>query len=158
MDNLPMKIMYFALLAMAGWVYFYICVRQLVFDFTVGYRLIKVFDGVKEDVFAAQGARRLNTISVIMWAIICAGFLWLVIHFAATYLIIGFAVGALGALAMYSRRLGPRTRYNFEAFCRTYCRFCTDDALRQAMANCDVPKMHAALKALGSPLRFEFIN
>lgn len=48
MDNLPMKIMYFALLAMAGWVYFYICVRQLVFDFTVGYRLIKVFDGVKE--------------------------------------------------------------------------------------------------------------
>lgn len=87
MDNLPMKIMYFALLAMAGWVYFYICVRQLVFDFTVGYRLIKVFDGVKEDVFAAQGARRLNTISVIMWAIICAGFLWLVIHFAATYLI-----------------------------------------------------------------------
>ena len=118
MDNLPMKIMYFALLAMAGWVYFYICVRQLVFDFTVGYRLIKVFDGVKEDVFAAQGARRLNTISVIMWAIICAGFLWLVIHFAATYLIIGFAVGALGALAMSSKRMGPRPRYNFEAFCR----------------------------------------
>ena len=100
----------------------------------------------------------MGIVSVIMWAIICAGFLWLVIHFAATYLIIGFAVGALGALAMYSKRLGPRTRYNFEAFCRTYCRFCTDDALRQAMANCDVPKMHAALKALGSPLRFEFIN
>ena len=86
MDNLPMKIMYFALLAMAGWVYSYICVSQLVFDFTVGYRLIKVFDGVKEDVFAAQGARRLNTISVIVWAIICAGFLWLVIHLSLIHI------------------------------------------------------------------------
>ena len=41
--GLEMKIMYGALIFVAGWFYFYICLRQLIFDFTVAYPLISKF-------------------------------------------------------------------------------------------------------------------
>ena len=61
---MEMKIMYGALIFVAGWFYFYICIRQLIFDFTVGYPLISKFGKAGENIFAPTGARRMNTISV----------------------------------------------------------------------------------------------
>ena len=70
---MEMKIMYGALIFVAGWFYFYICIRQLIFDFTVGYPLISKFGKAGENIFAPTGARRMNTISVVIWLIICVG-------------------------------------------------------------------------------------
>ena len=141
---MEMKIMYGALIFVAGWFYFYICLRQLIFDFTVGYPLISKFGKAGE-----------NTISVFIWLIICVGLGFLVVHFAALYLTISFFVGAALGIVIYAKKLGPRTKSNFEAFCRTYCRFVPDDDLRQAMAQADLPKMRAALRALGSDLKLD---
>lgn len=156
---MEMKIMYGALIFVAGWFYFYICLRQLIFDFTVAYPLISKFGkAMNGDLFAAKGANRLNTISVIIWLVICVGLGFLVVHFAALYLIISFFVGAVLGIILYIKKLGPSTKSNFEAFCHTYCRFVPDDDLRQAMNQCDLPKMRAALRALNCDLKFEFKN
>ena len=152
---MEMKIMYGALIFVAGWFYFYICIRQLIFDFTVGYTLISKFGKAGENIFAPTGARRMNTSSVVIWLIICVGLGFLVVHFAALYLTISFFVGAALGMVIYAKKLGPRTKSNFEAFCRTYCRFVPDDDLRQAMAQADLPKMRAALRALGSDLKLD---
>lgn len=152
---MEMKIMYAALMAVAGWFFFYICLRQLIFDFTVGYPLIKKFGSAGEAVFVPVGARRLNTISVAIWAVICAGLLFAVIRFCSLYLLISFFAGLAVCLVMFIKKLGPTDRTNFEAFCRTYCRFVPDDDLRQAMSVPDIPKMRAALRALGSELKLE---
>lgn len=156
---MEMKIMYGALIFVAGWFYFYICLRQLIFDFTVAYPLISKFGkAMNGELFAAKGANRLNTISVIIWLVICVGLGFLVVHFAALYLIISFFVGAVLGIILYIKKLGPSTKSNFEAFCHTYCRFVPDDDLRQAMNQCDLPKMRAALRALNCDLKFEFKN
>lgn len=156
---MEMKIMYGALIFVAGWFYFYICLRQLIFDFTVAYPLISRFGKAKNgELFAARGANRLNTISVIIWLVICVGLGFLVAYFAALYLTICFFVGAVLGIILYIKRLGPGTRSNFEAFCHTYCRFVPDDDLRQAMNQCDLPKMRSALRALDCELKFEFKN
>lgn len=156
---MEMKIMYGALIFVAGWFYFYICLRQLIFDFTVAYPLIAKFGKAKDgELFGAKGAYRLNTISVIIWLVICAVFAFLVIRFAALYLIICFFGGSVLGLILYIKKLGPGTKSNFEAFCHTYCRFVPDDDLRQAMHQCDFPKMRAALRALDCDLKFELKN
>ena len=116
---MEMKIMYGALIFVAGWFYFYICIRQLIFDFTVGYPLISKFGKAGENIFAPTGARRMNTISVFIWLIICVGLGFLVVHFAALYLTISFFVGAALGIVIYAKKLGPRTKSNFEAFCRS---------------------------------------
>ena len=155
---MEMKIMYGALIFVAGWFYFYICLRQLIFDFTVGYPLISKFGKAGENIFAPTGARRMNTISVFIWLIICVGLGFLVVHFAALYLTISFFVGAALGIVIYAKKLGPRTKSNFEACCRTYCRFVPDDDLRQAMAQAALPKMRAALRALGPDPKLDLDN
>lgn len=96
----------------------------------------------------------MNTISVLIWLVICAGIGFVVAYFAALYLVIAFSAGASSSHRL-RQKLGPRTKTNFEAFCRTYCRFVPDDDLRQAMAQADLPKMRAALRALGSDLKLD---
>ncbi len=157
--GIEMKIMYGALIFVGGWFYFYICLRQLIFDFTVAYPLISKFGKAKGgELFASKGANRLNTISAVIWLIICAGLAFVVIHFAALYLILSFFGGVVVGFIVFAKKLGPKTKSNFEAFCHTYCRFVPDDDLRQAMNQCDLPKIRAALRALDCDLKFEFIN
>ncbi len=149
------KIMLGALIFVGGWFYFYICLRQLIFDFTVGYPLINRFGSAGYKVFMPQGAHRLNTISVVIWLLICAGIAYVVIRFCALWLLIPFWVGAASGLILFAKKLGPRTKSNFEAWLRTYCRFMPDDELRMACLNADLPKMRAALRALDCDLTFE---
>ncbi len=155
---MEMKIMYSALVFIVGWFYFYICLRQLIFDFTVGYPLINRFGNEGPEVFAPKGAHRLNTISVMIWLVICIGLGFVAFYFFAIYLKISFGIGALTGVLAYLNKLSPATRSNFDAFCHTYCRFVPDDDLRQAMSNADIAKMHSNLHKLGSKLKFEFKN
>lgn len=145
--------MYAALLFVAGWFYFYICLRQLIFDFTVGYPLIKKFGNA--GVLSTVGANRLNTISVVIWLVISAGLGFVVIRFCTLYLTAGFFSGVAVGLIVFINKLGPRTLSNFNAFCHTYCRFVEDDDLRNAMNDADLPKMRAALRALGKEIKFD---
>lgn len=151
------KIMFGALIFVAGWFYFYICIRQLIFDFTVGYPLISKFGGAGEKVIAATPARRLNTISVVIWLGICVGLGWVVFHFCLSklWLFLPFWGGALLGLICFIGKLGPRFKPNFEAFCRTYYRFMPDDELRTAAYHTDLPRMRAALRALDVDLKFD---
>jgi hypothetical protein len=150
---MDLKIMYAALLFVAAWFYFYICLRQLIFDFTVGYPLIKKFGDA--GVLATVGANRLNTISVVIWLFISAGMAFVVIRFCPLYLMIGFWSGAVIGLIVFINKLGPRTLSNFNAFCHTYCRFVENDDLRNAMSDTDLPKMRSALRALGKEIKFD---
>ncbi|MEG1632699.1 MAG: hypothetical protein RR314_01480 [Oscillospiraceae bacterium] len=149
------KIMYGALIFIGGWFYFYVCLRQFVFDLTVGFPLIKKFGDAGETVFAPKPARWLNIISTVIWLLICIGIGWASFRFFALYLLIAFWAGALLGVALYINKLGPRTRSNFEAFCRTYYRFMPNDELRTAAYNADLPGMRAALRSLNSDLKFD---
>ncbi|NLC72375.1 MAG: hypothetical protein GX684_01170 [Ruminococcaceae bacterium] len=152
---MEMKILYAALMALAGWIFFYICVRQLVFNFTVGYPLISKLKPTGESVFYAKAARHLNNISVIIWFFIVAGISFVVIRFAPLYLQVSFAVGFISCILLFIKKLGPKDKKNLEAFLRTYSRFALPDDLRTAMYNADVPKVHAALRASGFDIRFD---
>ena len=143
------KIMYGALMLVVGWLYFYICLRQLIFDFTVGYPLIKRFGAAGDQIIAVKPARSLNTISVCVWFALCAGLGFLVIHFCPLWLMLPFWGGALLGVATFATRLGPGTKSNLEAWLRTYYRFMPDDELRTACYNTDLPRIRAALRALG---------
>ena len=149
------KIMYAALIFVAGWFFFSICLRQLIYDFTVGYPLIKKFGDAGETIFAAKPARNLNTISVLVWLALCAGLSFVIIYFCPLYLMLSFWGGVLLGVIVYATKLGPRTKSNFEAFCRTYYRFMPDDELRTATYNVDLPRMRAALRALNCDLKFD---
>lgn len=155
---MEMKILWGALMFVAGWFYFYICLRQLIFDFSVGYPLIKRFGALGDEVFGAVGAKRMNTISVIIWFVIVAALGFVALYFPALYLKICFLVGVAVGYACYFSRLSPATRSNFDAFCRTYCRFSADDTLRQGMNDADAGKINASFKRLGSKDKFEFKN
>ena len=150
------QVMYAALLFVAGWFYFYICLRQFIFDFTVAYPLIKKFGDA--GVMASVGAKRLNTISVVIWLIICVGIAFVVIRFCPVYLLVTFFLGTAIGFVVFFRKLGPRTQSNFEAFLHTYYRFVENDELRSAMSSADLPKIRAALHTLGADIRIDLIN
>ncbi|NCB51793.1 MAG: hypothetical protein EOM54_07935 [Clostridia bacterium] len=150
------QIMYAAILFVAGWFYFYICLRQLIFDFIVAYPLIKKFGDA--GVMASVGAKRLNSISVAIWLLICVGIAFVVIRYCALYLLISFFVGAAIGLVVFLNKLGPKTPSNFEAFIHTYCRFVEDDELRGAMTSADLPKIRAALRTLGVDMKIDLKN
>lgn len=150
------QVMYAALLFVSGWFYFYICLRQLIFDFTVAYPLIKTFGDA--GVIASVGAKRLNTISVVIWLIICVGIAFVVIRFCPVYLLISFAIGTLVGFIVFFNKLGPKTHSNFDAFSHTYCRFVEDDELRSAMNSADLPKIRAALRTLGADITIDLKN
>lgn len=152
---MDVKIMYGALIFVAGWFYFYICLRQFIYDFTVGYPLIKKFGDAGENILAARPARSLNTISALVWFAICAGLAFVVFFFCPIYLMVSFWIGVLLGVIVYAQKLGPRFTPNFEAFCRTYYRFMPDDELRTAAYNADYPRMRAALRALGCDLKLD---
>lgn len=152
---MEMKIMYGALIFVAGWFYFYICLRQLIFDF---YRRlsadIQVRQGRRGGIRPEGGETDEHHLGSDL-----AGYL------RGNRLCGGVFRGAVPCHLLFRRggrrshrlrqKLGPRTKTNFEAFCRTYCRFVPDDDLRQAMAQADLPKMRAALRALGSDLKLD---
>jgi hypothetical protein len=153
---MEVKIMYGALIFIAGWLYFYICLRQLIYDFTVGFPLISKFGAAGEKILCAKNARRLNIISVVIWAAICVGLAWVTFRFCPLYLLLSFWAGVLLGVGLYIKKMGPRTKSNFEAFCRTYYRFMPDEELRAAAYEGDLPRLRAALRALECDLKFEF--
>ena len=145
---MQMKILGAGALLMAGWLWFYLFVRQFLFNFLTAYPLIKRMQAAQEDLIAI-GAKRYTTVSVISCAVVCAIVIAIVVAFCPWYFIACFFVGALVALFMYLPLLGPANRDMFDAFCMKYYSFVPDDELRTAMYNKKPSQMKVRLHDMG---------
>ena len=145
---MQMKILGAGALLMAGWLWFYLFVRQFLFNFFTAYPLIKKMQAAQEDLIAI-GAKRYTTVSVISCAVVCAIVITIVVAFCPWYFIACFFVGALVALGMYLPLLGPSNRDMFDAFCAKYYSFVPDDELRTAMYNKKPSQMKIRLHDMG---------
>ena len=145
---MQMKILGAGALMMAGWLWFYLFVRQFLFNFFTAYPLIKKMQAAQEDLIAI-GAKRYTTVSVISCAVVCAIVIAIVVAFCPWYFIASFFGGALVAMVMYLPLLGPSNRDMFDAFCMKYCSFVPDDELRTAMYNKKPSQMKIRLHDMG---------
>lgn len=145
---MAMKIMWAAAIFFGGWLLSYLFGRQLVFNFTVAYPMIKTMRGQDRDLIA-PGADKYTNISVIVCVIslLIVGFI--VVRFCRLYLIISFFVGLLSALIMYLPRLKLGERATFDLFCSAYSRFVPDDELRTAMYERKPRDIRSRLRELG---------
>ena len=145
---MQMKILGAGALLMVGWLWFYLFVRQFLFNFLTAYPMIKRMQAAQEDLIAI-GAKRYTTVSVISCAVVCAIVIAIVVAFCPWYFIACFFVGALVALFMYLPLLGPANRDMFDAFCMKYYSFVPDDELRTAMYNRKPSQMKVRLHDMG---------
>ena len=144
---MEMKIMLTGAIFLGGWLWAYLFVRQLMFNFAVAYPLIRNMNALREDLIAI-GAKRYTTISVITCGFAAAAILAVVMIFCPLYLKIGFGVGALLAIILLIPRVTPKSRDMFDSFCVTYYRFVPDDELRTAMYNKKTGQIRSRLKAM----------
>ena len=147
MDGISTKIMLAGAIFLGGWLWSYVFVRQILFNYITAFPLIKKMRSLREDLIAV-GADRYTTISTIVCFFFAAVFLFVVIRFCPLYLILCFAGGAIVAFVMLLRMVSPRNRAMFDAFCSAYCRFVPDDELRTAMYNKKTGPIRARLKAM----------
>ena len=142
------QIMWAAAVFFGGWLWSYVFLRQIMFNYLVAIPLIKKLRAMREDLIAI-GADRYTTISTLVCGLFAAGLLALVIRFCPLYLTISFAVGAVTSFIMLFSLVSPRNRSMFDSFCNAYCRFVPDDELRTALYNRKTGPIRARLKAMG---------
>ena len=129
---MAMKIMWAAAIFFGGWLFSYLFVRQLVFNFLSAYPTVRKMRKLDPELIA-PGADKYTNISVIVCCIVILVVCFLVIRFCKLYLLISFFVGVFSALIMFLPRMKITERSTFDLFCSAYCRFVPDDALRTAM-------------------------
>ena len=142
------NIHYGAGLFFLGWLWFYLFLRQFLYNFLTAFPLIKKMRALQDDLIAV-GASRYTVISVLVSAFVSALILGLILWLCPLYMKIGFAIGALLGLAMYFNKLSPKNRPMFDAFCNAYYRFVPDDELRTAIYNKKTKQIRARLHAMG---------
>ena len=142
------KIMLAAAIFFGGWLWSYLFIRQLLFNFRVAYPLIRSMNSLREDLIAV-GAKRYTGISVAICLVFSLAVLAVVIRFCPVYLIVSFLVGAVSAIAFLVGRTTVDNRDMFDSFCNAYCRFVPDDELRNAMYNKKTGLVKSRLKAMG---------
>lgn len=148
--------MYAALMFMAGWVWYYLIVRQVVFNLTTAKPLIKKFRTEKSldgEPLMNINAQRFLIISIVVWMLLVLGTGALVTWLCRkhSYLYISFFIGGLIGFFTFIGRYGPSISRNFRDFCAAYYRFVPADNLREAMYYGKVPAIKAQLENLGVP-------
>ena len=91
---MQMKILGAGALLMVGWLWFYLFVRQFLFNFLTAYPMIKRMQAAQEDLIAI-GAKRYTTVSVLSRAVVCAIVIATVVAFGPWYFIACAFGGAL---------------------------------------------------------------
>lgn len=145
---MEMQILWGGALFLVGWLWSYLFVRQIMFNFLTAYPLIKKMLSLNGELIAI-GAKRYTTVSVLVNILFAGLSLFAVIHFCRLYQIICFSVGALVAFVMLIPRTKPSFPASFDIFCSGYYRFVPDDELRTAMYNKKPGQMKSRLKAMG---------
>ena len=144
---MEMKIIWAAVMFLGGWLWVYLFIRQIMFNLSVAYPLIRKMNALKQDMIAV-GARRYTSISVLVCLFISAILLVVVVRFLSPYLYISFFAGALICFVLLLSKIKPENRQMFEAFCNSYYRFILDDELRTAVYNKKFNQVNARLRAL----------
>ena len=142
------QIMWAALVAAGGWMWFYLFLRQLIFSIFTAMPMVKRFSSAGEELMSVN-AKRYVWMTTVVWILICGGIAAAVIVFCKMYIWISFLAGGLIGLLLYVKRLTPETRSNFDSFCTTYYLFVPDDELRTAMFNNKLPQIKTRLAELG---------
>ena len=131
---MAMKILFAAAIFLGGWLWFYLFLRQFLFNILTAYPLINKLKTASPDLIAI-GATRYTNISIAVCLVISAIIIAVVIVFCPLYLLISFFVGALLGFVTHIGKLTPDNRNMFDTFCNGYYRFVPDDELRTAMFN-----------------------
>ena len=131
---MEMKVLFGGAIMLGGWLWFYLFVRQFLFNFMTAYLLIKQMTAADAELISPN-AKRYTSVSVGLCAFVSVVIAVIVVLLCKTYLMLCFFVGALIALCMYIGRLSPKNRNMFDSFCAAYYRFVPDDELRTAMYN-----------------------
>ena len=142
------KIMFAAAVFFGGWLWFYLFIRQFLFNLQTAYPMIRKMQEIDPELIA-PGARRYTSTSVLVCLVISAVILGVVLFLCPKYLIISFFVGAVLCAVMLLGKLSAENRAMFESFCTAYCRFVPDDELRAAMFGKDAKKIDRRLRELG---------
>ncbi len=137
-----------AMIFFGGWFFFYLFGRQLVFNFTAAYPMIKKMREQDKDLIA-PGADKYTNISVIVCILVIAILTAIVIAFCPLYLKISCAIGAISALFLYLPHSKVTERSTFDLFCSAYSRFIPDDELRTAMYNRKPKEMRKRVREMG---------
>ncbi len=145
---MEMKFMYAGFLLLAGFLFFYICSRQLIFNFSVILPLIKKFAPLGEEVFSAKFAKRFNGVSTFVWLLINAGIIFVVVRFCPLYLQLSFLFGYVTCFLGTFKQLGINTK-NFQSFCYMYARFALTAELYAAMGEAKIKKINQVFKSQG---------
>ena len=142
------KIMLCGVLVLGGFLWSYLFIRQLLFNFMTAHPMIRKMNKLQPGLIAA-GARNYTIVSDIVCFLVAAVILFLIIRFCPLYIQLSFAGGALVAFLFIVFRMRPSNKETFDLFCKTYCRFVPDDDLRTILANTEYPKVKAQLKKMG---------
>ena len=145
---MAMKIMWAAAIFFGGWLFSYLFVRQLAFNFLAAYPMIKKLRAQDKDLIA-PGADKYTNLSVIVCVVVILIICFVVIRFCKLYLIVSFFVGVVSALVMFLPQLKITVRGTFDLFCSAYSRFVPDDELRTAMYERKPKQIRSRLKDMG---------
>ena len=146
--NMEVKIMYSAGLFFLGWLWFYLFLRQFLFNFLTAFPLIKKMQSLQKELIAI-GAVRYTIISVLVCTVISAIIIALVLWLCPLIMEIAFFVGAAIGIIMYANKLTPSNRAMFDTFCVGYYRFVPDGELRTAMFNKKTSQIKVRLREMG---------
>ena len=141
-------ILFVGFMFLGGWLWSYLFVRQILFNFIVAFPMIKKMRALQEDLIAI-GARRYTVISTAVCAVLAAILLAVVFVFCSLWPKLSFTAGAVIAFFMLLYMVTPRSKAMYDAFCNAYYRFVPDDELRTAIYNKKRGPIRARLKAMG---------
>ena len=142
------KIMLCAGVFFGGWLWFYLFMRQFLFNLMTAYPMIRKMQEIDPNLIAVDAKRYTNT-SIIVCTVFSAIVLFVIFRFCPHYLIISFFVGAVLCMLMLWGKLSPQNKAMFENFCAGYCRFVGDDELRTLMFNKEIKKINRRLREMG---------
>ena len=146
--SIEMKIMLSAVLFLGGFLWSYLFLRQLMYNFIIAFPLIRRMNRLQSDLIAV-GAKRYTLVSVIVTTLMGGVLLFLVIHFLPLYLTLSFAGGAIIAFIFIIARMKISNREMFDLFANAYSRFIPDDELRTLLYQKEYKKIKARLKEMG---------
>ena len=142
------KIMLCAGVFFGGWLWFYLFMRQFLFNLMTAYPMIRKMQEIDPNLIAV-GAKRYTNTSIIVCTVFSAIVLFVIFRFCPHYLIISFFVGAVLCMLMLWGKLSPQNKAMFENFCAGYCRVVGDDELRTLMFNKEIKKINRRLREMG---------
>lgn len=146
------KVLYAALMFLAGWLWYFLIVRQFVFNFTTVLPMLKRFRRASqsENDLISVNSSRFVAISIIVWIIISLGIFILVAFLCRNhiYLTYSFLVGGIIGAVTFVGHYTEYTERNFKDFCSSYYRFVFDDELRTAMYNSKISAIKIRLDAM----------